>query len=936
MKKSIKQMIYVLLAVSLLLTMPPTGYAKDKAPDQKPTAVGDGGVAATESPEASQAAITILKQGGNAVDAAVAASAAQGVTRPFSAGVGGGGFMNIYLVKQKRSVILDHVTETSENIEPDSYVNPETGELYSSDVRHSSGMSVGIPGVVKAWEEALQKYGTMSLSEVLQPAIEVAEDGFVADKNFVREVSENADKFRLFNSTKKVYLDENGNVPEAGSVMKNPDLAKTYRLIAENGSDIFYKGKIADAMIDTIHHPPVVENPKHEVVPGKMSNDDLLDYEVLTRNSTHINYRGYDVYSAPPSAGGATVSETLNILGGYNLSAMIKQQALHYYLESSRYAFADRSAYLGDPRHKNIPLTGLLSKGYAAEKRQNIMDNHASVGKVAPGNPLPYEEDPNKQPDPPSETDPAFYFDFSGNDGDSWDSKAFHYLNPWPRSPIPDGAKFKLQQNTGKIILDKRRKANGSSYGRAALNMRALKDSEMLVRFRYDKLGNDQRLRLWLQADTFSSGSTMPVNGYGIELSAKTKKLILRGRKGSSSTNFGSINTNLSTDWFWLRLRVDHGEVSVRLWDGVKANEPEAWDIVHQLSNKERVGNNLGKGLISAINFDYNSGNTISFDEVTVKDLDRSSNKPEKNHSANTVSNSKNEQDLGELQLAGTSQDEKPTETINLSVGDRDGNIVSYTSTINSIGGSGIVVPGYGFLLNNGFSGTTYNPRHRYLSAMSPTTVTKDGKPVMTVGAPSSGRIITTISQILMNNLDLGMTLPEAIAEPRMSQRNLLSGKTQYEYIYLDKYGELLDGLRKMGHTFTADKAVQGISSAEGVEVLSNGRMLAAAEPTRRGGGSAMAIDIGDIEEPSVANLNALVDRFEEKGEIENHEVAHALKLHLTVVGHYEEKGLMEKGIKHMEGFKRLLDHQKENKSISNKAYNSLKTDANALIGSWQ
>src|SRR5699024_5844012 len=144
-----------------ILTVPVTVSAGDPGdPRQTPTAVGDGGAVATEHVEASNAATEILKKGGNAVDAAVAAAAAQGVTRPFSGGIGGGGFMNIYLAEEDRSVILDHVTETSENFGPDAFIDPETGELYPSAVRSSSGMATGIPGAVKAWEQALAEHGT--------------------------------------------------------------------------------------------------------------------------------------------------------------------------------------------------------------------------------------------------------------------------------------------------------------------------------------------------------------------------------------------------------------------------------------------------------------------------------------------------------------------------------------------------------------------------------------------------------------------------------------------------------------------------------------------------------------------------------------------------------------------------------------------------------
>src|SRR5699024_5311464 len=232
-------------------------------------------------------------------------------------------------------------------------------------------------------------------------------------------------------------------------------------------------------------------------------------------------------------------------------------------------------------------------------------------------------------------------------------------------------------------------------------------------------------------------------------------------------------------------------------------------------------------------------------------------------------------------------------------------------------------------------------PGLRMLSAMSPTIVTNDGEPVMTVGSPSSNRIITTNLQIIIGQLDLGMTLPEAISEPRLSQRNLSHASTQYEDIYLDKYGSLLSELEEMGHTFTADTAVQGISAATGLEFLDDGNVRAAAEPERRGGGSAMAIDTDEIEDPpseesSVELMLELVEDFEASGDIENEETARLLRTHLTSIDHYEQEEKMDKAIKHMESFKVMMDHQEENDLITEQAADELKMHADYLLEQWQ
>lgn len=152
--------------------------------------------------------------------------------------------------------------------------------------------------------------------------------------------------------------------------------------------------------------------------------------------------------------------------------------------------------------------------------------------------------------------------------------------------------------------------------------MEAVEDSEVLVRFQLNEVGNDQRLRLWLQADAFGSGSTMPVNGYGIELNLQTDKLMLRGRKDNSSINFKSKDVKMTTDWHWLRLRAQEDQLMVRLWDEGE-EEPTEWDIVHTLSQDEQLEDRRGKMLLGVINFDYASGNTFHFDKIIVNDLSR-------------------------------------------------------------------------------------------------------------------------------------------------------------------------------------------------------------------------------------------------------------------------------------------------------------------------
>lgn len=863
--------LYCLLLLIIVMWPQDVRAGNMEDPRQKPTAVGDGGAVATEHPDASQAAVDIMKKGGNAIDAAIAAAAVQGVTRPYSGGIGGGGIMQVYLEEEDRFIIIDHRTESSENFGPDSFINPETGSIYSSNMRTNSGMSTAVPSAVKAWERALGEYGTMSLREVLEPAINIAESGFEADENFIRETLDNAERFQQFESTREIYLDADGEVPEVGSTIKNPDLAKTYRLIAKHGSDIFYNGEIAEAIIDTIHNPPVIDEAQDNILAGNMILDDLQNYNVVENEPTHVTYNGYDIYGAqPPSSGGTTIGQILNILEPYNMKDLSEEKAIHYYLEASRYAFADRTQYLGDPNFTENPVIGLLAKGYATERRQLIEEDRASIGQVASGNPWPYEENPNKQPDFPSDNDEVLYYDFFGEDEASWDRHVFDRIDTGPNSS-PFDSLFSIENNTGKVKLNKRLEGRGSAYGRATSTMEAVGDSELLVRFRFDKADENQRLRLWLKSDSWVSGSTMPRNGYGIELNTNTNQLLLRVGQDGESSIIERFDVDFNREWHWIRFRTEGDRLAVRHWED-DTEEPKEWDIDYQVSEEEKIKNDRGYFLLGAVNFDYNNENCLYFDELSVKRL-------------HPDEGSETEAHLGRKQnkegsKSGKQDDEENQEqsTIHLSVNDHEGNIVSYTSTIVSIGGNGMVVPGYGFLLNDALSGRTPTkdandpnyprPNFRTLSSMSPTIVMKDGEPVMTVGAPGSATILTTVTQVMLNKLDFDMSLAEAIEAPRLTQRNLLDGQTQYEGVFKKEYGTLLDELQDMGHQFKADNRVQGIGSVTGLEFLSSGKVRAAAEPARRGGGSAMALDVEDIKPPSddlKESLQKKVNQMEEE-----------------------------------------------------------------------
>src|SRR6266513_3757648 len=208
-------------------------------PVKEATVIGTGGAAASVDPIATSVAIDILRRGGNAVDAAVAAAAALGVVEPFSCGLGGGGFMVVYSARDGRVFTLDGRETAPAAFRPNSFVDPSTGQPISFAEGVTSGLGVGVPGTPRLWEEALARFGSIPLAEALAPSIGIARGGFEVDQTFHDQVVANQSRFQDFTSTSKLYL-TGGNAPAVGSVFRNADLAGTYQTLAGHGMDAFY------------------------------------------------------------------------------------------------------------------------------------------------------------------------------------------------------------------------------------------------------------------------------------------------------------------------------------------------------------------------------------------------------------------------------------------------------------------------------------------------------------------------------------------------------------------------------------------------------------------------------------------------------------------------------------------------------------------------
>ena len=584
-----KVFVPALAAAALAVPAATANPTKPPPPPQLakvPTAVGTGGAAATVDVLATGAAVEALRKGANAVDAAVVAAAVLGVTEPFSCGIGGGGFMVVRTADGEVTTIDGRET-APQAMRPDSFW--EGGAPLPFNDARFSGLSAGVPGTVDTWDEALRRFGTMKLREALRPAIEVARRGFVVDQTFFDQTLGNVDFFDDVPSTEEIYLDPDGTPRDVGTVLRNPDLARAYERIARKGANGFYRGALAAAMVRAVTRPPIAADANHVWRPGVMTMRDVKRYEAPERAPARVGYRGLDVYGmGPPSSGGSTVGEALNILEGFSLTSADRARAFHLYLEASRFSFADRNAYLADPDYFDVPLAGLLSDGFAAERRALIDPAQAATSPVPPGDPYPFD-----------------------------------------------------------------------TAGEASVTA--------------------------VQSET----------------------------------------------------------------------------------------------------------------------------------------------------------------TTHLTVADKWGNVVSYTFTIESTGGNGIVVPGWGFLLNNeltdfNFDSLTHPNRveggKRPRSSMSPTIVLDDGRPFLALGSPGGSTIITTVLQLLVDRLDLGATLPEAIEAPRATQRNTASTLAEAAFLSSQEAQELA---ASYGHVL----ALTGeIGAATGIEFLGGGRLLAAAEPERRGGGSAAVV----------------------------------------------------------------------------------------------
>lgn len=342
---------------------------------------GENGVVSTSKYEASLAGLEIIEKGGNAIDAAVAAGFVLGVVEPQSSGIGGGGFMTLRDGETGETVFIDFREIAPAAATPEMWKLDAEGKVVDNE-NMVGGKSTGVPGEVAGLIYALETYGTMSLGDVMAPAIAIAEGGYQVSPSLANDINDTFANFETYPEGGKIFL-KDGLPYEVGDVIVNQDLANTLKKIAEEGKDGFYKGEIAEKMVKA-----------NNEAGGLMTMADLENYKVEVVEPVKGTYRGYEIISSPPpSSGGTHIIEILNILENYDIGAMEvnSKEYLHLFSESFKQAFADRGAFMGDTNFVDVPLKGLTSKDYAKTIVEKIDLEKASV--MEPGDPWIYEHE---------------------------------------------------------------------------------------------------------------------------------------------------------------------------------------------------------------------------------------------------------------------------------------------------------------------------------------------------------------------------------------------------------------------------------------------------------------------------------------------------------------------------------------------------------------
>ena len=344
------------------------------------TVIAHNALVVAQEERAARIGTEILDRGGNAVDAAVAVGFALAVTYPRAGNIGGGGFMVIHLAKDMRDLAIDY-RETAPAAASETMFLDSQGNADPEKSRDSA-LSIGVPGTVAGLALAHEKYGSgkFTLADLIAPAIDLAEKGFQVEDDLADSLPQVAERLKRWPATTTIFF--NGDRPmQEGDRLIQLDLADTLRAIAKDGPNAFYRGRTATQIAEAVVKAG-----------GIMSKDDFANYRPIEREVVRGSYRGYDIISAPPpSSGGVHLIEMLNILEGYDLARLSREESLHNMIEAMKRAYADRAVFMGDPDAVKIPIDGLTSKTYAKSLRASISERATPSAEIRPGNPAEFE-----------------------------------------------------------------------------------------------------------------------------------------------------------------------------------------------------------------------------------------------------------------------------------------------------------------------------------------------------------------------------------------------------------------------------------------------------------------------------------------------------------------------------------------------------------------
>jgi gamma-glutamyltranspeptidase/glutathione hydrolase len=336
--------------------------------------IAQHGMAATSQPLATQVALDILKAGGNAIDAAIAANALLGLVEPTGSGMGGDLFAIIWDAKTQKLYGLNASGRSPYDLSLDYFLK----NGYKKIPAHGP-LPVSVPGAVDGWFAMHKKFGSMKMSKILQPAIDYAKNGFPVSELIAYYMKANARVLKKYPGFKETYM-PNGRMPAKGEIFKNPRLAKTFEIIAKGGRDAFYKGEIAQKIVDYVRAQG-----------GFLSMRDFEDHHSDWVEPISVNYRGYDIWELPPNGQGTAALQMLNILENFDIASMGfgSDEYMHHFIEAKKLAFEDRAKYYADPDFNELPIQQLISKEYGKERAGLIKEKAARsypAGELEQGN----------------------------------------------------------------------------------------------------------------------------------------------------------------------------------------------------------------------------------------------------------------------------------------------------------------------------------------------------------------------------------------------------------------------------------------------------------------------------------------------------------------------------------------------------------------------